>query len=433
MSKYSAALTHMRALSLGLILISASCSESSSEFSPQGEEGDTGVLLAKELDAALSGADVPQSSLDTGVEAGELEDTPILRADTSQDVSSESTQDNDGALSSEYKDEQDVDVSSDDGGLDNEGLLSSDVQEGSTSYPLDELLRLNHLQVKGTHNSYHQEPDFVFHPSHAYTHPPLDEQLGEHGVRAFELDVHLEGDEVSVYHILFIDEKSSCDTFAECLSVMKGWSDANPGHLPIMVWIEAKQETGGQNFEDLGVLDEVIESIFPPERLLTPDDVKAGYGSLREALEKEGWPRLSQVRNRAMFMVLNGGSGTDAYTHGGQHLEGRAMFMGASASEFGAPWAAVAKINDPGSVHVSEAHAHNILVASNGCSAESAEDACFDRLETALSSGVQMYKDDFVFPIEGMTYWLDFPDGQPARCNAVTAPPECTAEALESL
>jgi len=65
--------------------------------------------------------------------------------------------------------------------------------------------------------------------------------------------------------------------------------------------------------------------------------------------------------------------------------------------------------------------------------AESAEDACFDRLETALSSGVQMYKDDFVFPIEGMTYWLDFPDGQPARCNAVTAPPECTAEALESL
>ena len=309
------------------------------------------------------------------------------------------------------------------------------VEDSATEggYPLDDLLRLNHIQVKGTHNSYHQAPTFVLHPSHNYTHPPLDVQLADYGVRAFELDVHLEGEEIEVYHIFWIDQETSCATFTACLEVMKGWSDDNPGHLPMMVWLEAKEATGGQAFEDLGVLDDVINTVFPPERLLTPDDVRGDHETLRAALESEGWPTLGEVRNRAMFMVLNGGSGTEAYTHGGQHLEGRAMFMGASADEFSAPWAAVAKINDPGSSHIPSAHAANILVASNGCAADSDAASCFERLETALESGVQMYKDDFLAETAEMDYWLDFSDGAPARCNEVTAPPECSAEALESL
>jgi hypothetical protein len=200
-----------------------------------------------------------------------------------------------------------------------------------------------------------------------------------------------------------------------------------------MIWIEAKEETGGGAFTDLTILDDKIQGVFPPERLLTPDDVRGDHPSLRAALETEGWPTLGEVRNRAMFMVLNGGSGTDAYTSNGQTLEGRTMFMGAGPDQFDAPWAGVAKINDPGSSHVPEAHAANILVASNGCGAGDDPVDCSARLETALASGVQMYKDDFLEPTEEMSYWLDFPDGNPARCNAVTAPPECTAEALEAL
>jgi hypothetical protein len=301
------------------------------------------------------------------------------------------------------------------------------------SYPLDDVLRLNHMQVKGTHNSYHQEPPLVFHESHGYSHPPLDAQMEDHGVRAFEIDVHLESGVVTVYHILFIDEETSCATFTQCLEVIKGWSDVNMGHLPIMVWIEVKEETGGGAFNDLTILDDLIHDVFPSERLLTPDDVRGDHASLRDALEDEGWPTLGEVRDRAMFMVLNGGSGTDAYTLDGQTLEGRTMFMGAGPDQFDAPWAGVAKINDPGSSHVPEAHAKNILVASNGCGAGDDAVDCAARLETALTSGVQMYKDDFLQPTDDMSYWLDFPDGNPARCNAVTAPSECTSEALESL
>ena len=54
----------------------------------------------------------------------------------------------------------------------------------------DHLLRLNHLQMKGTHNSYHLRPDPLVAPDWDYDMPTLTEQLTVHGVRQVELDVH---------------------------------------------------------------------------------------------------------------------------------------------------------------------------------------------------------------------------------------------------
>ena len=68
-------------------------------------------------------------------------------------------------------------------------------------YPLDDELRLHHVQVRGTHNSYHVEPETVIHPSHAYSHAPLDVQLETQGVRTFELDLHRMGDTFDVFHL----------------------------------------------------------------------------------------------------------------------------------------------------------------------------------------------------------------------------------------
>ena len=53
--------------------------------------------------------------------------------------------------------------------------------------------------------------------------------------------------------------------------------------------------------------------------------------------------------------------------------------------------------------------------------------------EAGLMSGTHAMCDDFLAPANGMDYFLDFPDGNPARCNAATAPPECTSEAVENL
>src|SRR6187200_17719 len=66
-----------------------------------------------------------------------------------------------------------------------------------TAATADDCLRLNHLQVLGTHNSYHLAPEppiLAFlgdrAPAYDYTHRPLTEQLSELGVRQFEIDVY---------------------------------------------------------------------------------------------------------------------------------------------------------------------------------------------------------------------------------------------------
>lgn len=56
-------------------------------------------------------------------------------------------------------------------------------------YPRDGELRVNHVQAKGTHDSYHIAPSEDTIEPWAYTHAPLGEQLGAQGARQVELDV----------------------------------------------------------------------------------------------------------------------------------------------------------------------------------------------------------------------------------------------------
>lgn len=317
---------------------------------------------------------------------------------------------------------------------DGDGEASGDGDGDGDDNSLDDLLTLDHVQVKGTHNSYHVEPFLPFDASHEYTHPPLDVQLEDFGVRAFELDLHrsLGDGELVVYHILVIDEQTTCDRFSDCLGLIKDWSDANPGHVPVMIWLEIKDSTGGMAIDDLLLVDQTILDVFSVDRIVTPDFVRGGYDTLREALEQEGWPTLGEVRGKVMFMVLNGGhESVPAYTYDHTSLFGRVMFV--SNADPAAPYAAVAKINDPGSESIATAHANRIITASNTCGAGQNEDDCFAELEAGRMSGTHALMDDFLEPVDGMSYFLDLPDGNPVRCNEATAPPECSAVALEDL
>ena len=298
--------------------------------------------------------------------------------------------------------------------------------------PLDELLTIAHMQVKGTHNSYHVEPLIPFDASHEYSHPPLDVQLEDFGVRAFELDLHRNGSELQVYHILVIDDVSTCDTLVECLTAIKSWSDQHLEHVPITVWFEIKDSTGGMPIDDLLLVDQTILDVFPPSRVLTPDFVRGGHATLREAIETDGWPTLAQTRGKILFAILNGDHpSVAAYTYGHTSLLGRMMFVG--VDDFTSPYAALSKINDPASGEIAQAHAAGVLTASNTCGAGQDEEDCFAELAAGMMTGTHNLMDDFLAPGESMTYFLDLPDGSPVRCNEATAPPECTAAALEQL
>ena len=75
----------------------------------------------------------------------------------------------------------------------------------------------------------------------------------------------------------------------------------------------------------------------------------------------------------------------------------------------------------------------HLLIATNVCSAGDADEDCAARSLAAQAAGIPRRQDDFPAAIDGKAYALDFPDGTPARCNPVTAPPQCTSLALEDL
>jgi hypothetical protein len=346
----------------------------------------------------------------------------------------------------------------------------------------NQCVALNEIQVLGTHNSYHIQPrpelfsllvafDAAFN-AWEYTHPPLDEQFSFQRIRQIELDVfadpqgglydlrrgliliqqdpdsgipELEQPGFKVLHIQDVDFETTCVTFVQCLEGVKAWSDAHPGHLPIAVLVEAKDDPipdpvnlgftvplpiGTPEFD---ALDEEIRSVFPRRQLLTPDDVRRGRATLEEAVLTLGWPRLGVVRGKVLFLLDNGGAKRDAYLAGHPSLEGRVIFTN---SEPGDPDAAFVKLNDPFDTDIPDVVAAGYLVRTRA-DADTVEARAGDTgpRDAAIASGAQFVSTDY--PVEdpdfGTGYFVESPGGMPARCNPVNGPVGCRAEALERL
>ena len=102
-----------------------------------------------------------------------------------------------------------------------------------------------------------------------------------------------------VYHLFAVDQETTCDTLLLCLQTMKSWSDAHRGHHPFLVLMEIKGvQTEAQEIPLLRDLEERILSVWPWERLIYPDLITGGEGSLKDALAARGWPVLGTVRGR---------------------------------------------------------------------------------------------------------------------------------------
>src|SRR5580658_2381505 len=148
-------------------------------------------------------------------------------------------------------------------------------------------IRLNQIQVIGSHNSYHaglapSETAWLqkLNPNAAaaldYRHPGLDVQLSN-GVRQVEIDIYADAQGgryahpanlkfvmdaglpsdppfdpgglflkpgFKVMHAQDIDYRSNCQPFTGCLGVILNWSNAHPKHLPIFILIETKEGKG---------------------------------------------------------------------------------------------------------------------------------------------------------------------------------------------
>ena len=335
-----------------------------------------------------------------------------------------------------------------------------------------EALRLDQLQLLGTHNSYHLAPRAPVvrllpdaRRSWSYEHPSLRVQLESLGVRQFELDLwcdpeggryarpaalagsereHIESLDqpgIKVLHVPDIDFETNCGSLSACLQEIQAWSSAHPGHLPIMVLLELKdarysgplglQTTAPHAWDgaQLDALDAELRAVFPPEQLIVPDDVRGEAESLEQAVLAGGWPRLAAARGRVLFCMDNSGPLRALYRADRPALQGRVLCTNSTP---GSPDAAFVKLNDPLSegARIAELVARGYLVrtrADVGGVEARANDV--ERREIALASGAQFISSDYprVDPATGTDYVVRLPGGGVGRVNPVSAPDACQA------
>lgn len=297
---------------------------------------------------------------------------------------------------------------------------------------LEGLIRLNHLQLKGTHNSYHLPPAELVVPEWDYTHAPLDVQLEDLDVRQVEIDVHWDPDAgFLVYHIPLLDDRSTCETLQECLGLLKGWSDAHPEHIPLFVLIEPKDDIDPHKITGhYDALDAALLAAWPRERIIAPDDVRGEHPDLRTALAADGWPLLRDCRGKVLFQMLDSDAHREAYLAPDPTLAGRVMFVRGGPDE---PWGSIVEIGGViGREDEVRALVEQGYMVRSTADSTDPEDAATNpaRAQAALDAGSHLISTDFPAPVEG-GYWFELPGGGPARCNPVGAPPECVDDALE--
>jgi hypothetical protein len=336
-----------------------------------------------------------------------------------------------------------------------------------TGYPLDDTLRLDQIQVLGSHNSYHGRPYpqvlkalYASTPDLAktldYAHAPLPRQF-DIGVRQIELDVwndpkggkyarpsfpiqegvHIPANPLmlapgfKVIHQADVDTNSTCLTFVTCLHLVKDWSDAHPGHVPIDIHVEMKDDS--ENETSFRELEREMLSVFPRDRVITPDDVRGDAPTLGAAVRAHGWPVLGKVRGKVYFTLDNEGF-RKAYLAGHPSLRGRLMFTPSSP---GQDDAAFAKLNDPigDAAKIRAALAAHMIVRTRADADTLAARANDPTMKlAALRGGAQLVSTDYERPDPkiGTGYTVRIPDGTPARCNPVTAPPGCKPTDVEN-
>lgn len=343
---------------------------------------------------------------------------------------------------------------------------------------LDRTLHMNQLQVVGTHNSYKQAmPPEEWAAHHArdpqgaegldYAHPPLDVQL-DRGARTLELDIHDDPDGgryahppgalrkgyapspwpaaeaaemarpgFKVMHLADIDFRSSCQTFVDCLQIIRRWSRAHPAHVPIMLLLNAKDGHGGPGAvaplaftaTAFDAMDAEIRSVFPPNELIVPDDVQGTLPTLREAVLAGRWPTLGQARGKVFFVLDEDAAKVAAYRGTRRSLEGRVAFVNTDESS---PAAAYLTLNDPladGDRIRRDVIAGYMVRTRADADTREARRNDTHRRDAAFASGAPYVSTDYMTPDARFgAYRVGLPDAAIARCSPLLHMAACTPQ-----
>ena len=347
--------------------------------------------------------------------------------------------------------------------------------EARTSHADDDLNRppaiaLSTIQMIGSHNSYKKampanvmvllewvEPAVA--QSLDYSHIPIEEQLAL-GLRVFEIDVfhdpegarfsrplgrwlhpltqafndqeqtQLNAPGLKVLHIQDIDYRSHCLTFGDCLRIFRAFSDANPEHLPIFISLNLKTapielpgSTNPMPFDKAGYLNlhRDLASVLGLEKIITPSEVQKDSRSLRERITTFGWPDLSQMRGRFIFLIDEPVRKTAGYL---EHFEKdeRLLFLSVPSDH---DQAAILVMNDPLKAFddIKARVAEGFLVRTRAdADTVEARAGDYSRMRAAFNSGAHFISTDYYVPDERLEgdYQVRFPKGRYVRKSGLS-------------
>jgi hypothetical protein len=354
---------------------------------------------------------------------------------------------------------------------------------GSAASDPDASVRVNQIQVIGTHNSYHagllpgiakilHEKDPEDFKGLEYAHADLATQL-DHGIRQIELDIFsdaaggrfahplgpamvakaglppdadpypgslMQRPGFKVIHVQDIDYASNCQPFVACLEIVRKWSNAHPLHVPIFILVETKQDVPDAKIQwtqpepytaaTFNALDAEIRSVFSKNEIITPDQVRGKYQTLEQAVLAGNWPALAEARGKIVFLLDQQSNGP-LYLAGHRGLHGRVLFTNATP---GRADAAFVEANEGSQAEIEALVRKGYLVRTRS-DADTVEGRSNDtrRRDLVLASGAQMISTDYPAfePARWTGYTVALPDGLPARCNPIIAPPNCVSADLE--
>lgn len=329
----------------------------------------------------------------------------------------------------------------------------------------DDNLKLNQLQVIGSHNSYKQaiEPALykvIYEKDSAiagvqYEHIPITDQLNL-GLRNLEIDIyadskggkyaHPKGLDFAkpekaydpngemnkpgfkMIHMADIDFRSSVMTFEACLQLLKKWSDEHPGHIPVFITLEPKDGSTNrfgttpeaftpQLFDEA---DAVIRKNLGEDKLITPDMVRGKYKTLEEAVLKGNWPDLKHAKGRFFFLLDDSKNKMKMYMEGHPSLKGRVAFVNAQP---GTPEAAAMFRNESDKdTDITDLVKKGYIIRTRAdINTVQARNNDYSMFESAKKSGAQVITTDYYIPgkLFPTTYQVRFDDGGYVRVNPV--------------
>ncbi|MBP0904999.1 phosphatidylinositol-specific phospholipase C1-like protein [Mariniflexile gromovii] len=329
-------------------------------------------------------------------------------------------------------------------------------------------LRINQLQVIGSHNSYKKaiDPKLFEYLTEKdstnrmyalqYEHIPVLQQL-DMGLRNLELDVyadarggrfaHPRGMDLvkdqpiynsegnmnipgfKMFHVMDIDFRSEYDLLSDCLDDLKKWSEAHPNHEPIFITLEPKDDkanmfgTMAEPFttDVYDELDATITKHLSKDHLIIPDDVRGHYSTLENAILHNNWPTVKEAKGKFLFILDAHDEKQAIYAKNHPSLKGRVLFINAGA---GTPEAAAMILNNPDDENIPNLVKKGYIIRTRAdANTKQARTNDYTNFEAAKKSGAQIITTDYYLPSKlfESDYHVSFENNTFVRHNPVTA------------